>query len=75
MIAADCETHVREVLEKVRRKHPVQYLRLIASLLPKRREDGPAERAIERLSDEELVRIVRETRERLAKAKTDEGEE
>jgi hypothetical protein len=50
-------------------------VRLIASLLPKQREDRPAERAIERLSDEELVRIIRETRERLAKAETNEGEE
>jgi hypothetical protein len=63
------------VLEKIRQKHPVQYVRLIVSLLPKRHEDRPAERPIERLSDEELVRIIRETRERLAKVETDEGEE
>jgi Family of unknown function (DUF5681) len=75
LIAADCEAHARELIEKVRQKYPVQYVRLIVSLLPKPREDRPAEREIERLSDEEIVQIIRETRERLAKVETDDGEE
>jgi hypothetical protein len=75
LIAADCEVHAREVIEKIRQRYPVQYLRLIVSLLPKPREDRPAERALEQLPDEELVRIIRDIRERLAQAETDEGEE
>jgi hypothetical protein len=75
LIAADCEAHATEVIEKVRQNCPVQYVRLIASLLPKRREDRPEEREIERLSDEELVRIIRDIRGRLAQAESDEGEE
>jgi hypothetical protein len=76
LIAADYEESGREVLERVRQKHPVQYLRLIISLLPKRREDRPAEREMEHLPDEELIQMIRDIRERLGKAETDkEGEE
>src|SRR5262245_40141436 len=66
LIAADCEAHAKEVIEKIRQ---------IVSLLPKPRDERTAEWAIERLPDEELVRIIRETRELLAKAETDESEE
>jgi hypothetical protein len=76
LVAADYEESGREVLERVRQKHPVQYLRLIVSLLPKRREDRPAEREMEQLPDEEVVQMIRDIRERPAKAEIDkEGEE
>jgi Family of unknown function (DUF5681) len=42
LLAADCKAHAREVLEKVRPKHPLQYVRLIASLVTKWRETRPA---------------------------------
>jgi hypothetical protein len=75
LIAADCETHAREVIEKVRQKYPVQYVRLIVSLLPKQREDRPAHREMEQLPDEEVVQMIRDIRERLAKAETDKERE
>jgi hypothetical protein len=67
LLAADYDEHGREVIEKVRQRHPLQYLRLIVSLLPKRREDKPANRPVEKLGDGELARLIQETKQLLAK--------
>ena len=75
LLAADYESHGKEAIEKVRQKHPVQYLRLIVSVLPKRREK-PAALPAERLTNEELDHLVSDTKQLFAKvaADTDETE-
>lgn len=65
LLSADYDEHGRDVIEQVRQKHPLQYLRLIASLLPKRRENKPIKQSGEKLSNEELEQLVRQTKQLL----------
>ena len=41
LLAADYDEYGKGVIEQVRQKHPLQYLRLIVSVLPKSRETKP----------------------------------
>jgi hypothetical protein len=59
-LADDFDTHGTDVIAKVRESRPHEYLRVIASALPKRLETEPDNRPLELLSDEELTRIIRE---------------
>jgi hypothetical protein len=54
------------VIEQVRQKHPLQYLRLIVSVLPKRHENERSKPPAERPSNEELEQVVGETKQLLA---------
>jgi Family of unknown function (DUF5681) len=74
LLSADYDEHGRNVLEQVRQKHPLQYLRLIVSVLPKRRETKAATPPADRLTNDELKQFVRETKRLLAKAETDTDE-
>jgi hypothetical protein len=65
LLAADYDAGGREVIEKLRERHPLQYLRLIASILPKRREK-PRALPTERLTNEELDQLLGETKRLLA---------
>jgi Family of unknown function (DUF5681) len=71
LLAADYDEHGREIIEQVRQGYPLQYLRLIVSVLPKRRETDAADRPVEKISDGELARLIQQTRQLLAKAETD----
>jgi ribulose bisphosphate carboxylase small subunit len=62
-------------IEKLRESDPGQYVRMIVSILPKRVENRRAELLVERLPDEELARIIRETRQVLASVEIDIDEE
>jgi len=59
-LADDFDTHGTDVIAKVRESRPHEYLRVIASALPKRLETEPDNRPLELLSDEELTRIIRD---------------
>jgi hypothetical protein len=76
LLAADYNEHGRDVIEQVRQNYPVQYLRLIVSVLPKRRETRPAEPPAEKLTNEEIARLIPETKQLLARVEAgiDEGE-
>jgi hypothetical protein len=65
LLYADYDEHGRDVIEQVRQKHPLQYLRLIVSVLPKRREK-PRALPTERLTNEELDQLLGETKRLLA---------
>src|SRR5215469_8091976 len=58
-LAADWEEHGIEVLQKVREDRPADYLRVIASVLPKEMHVAAAN-DLEEMSDEELDRQIRE---------------
>ena len=49
------------MIEQVREKYPLQYLRLIVSVLPKPREASVAV-AAERMTNEELDQLIGETK-------------
>ena len=57
------------LIAKVRESRPHEYLRVIAATLPKRLETEPADRPLEKLTDEELTRIIRDTEQALNEAK------
>ena len=59
-LADDFEAHGKGVVEKVRKERPQDYLKIVASVMPKRMEVedvGPPRRAAD-LSDDELAAIV-----------------
>ena len=59
-LADDFEAHGKGVVEKVRTERPQDYLKIVASVMPKRMEVedvGPPRRAAD-LSDDELAAIV-----------------
>jgi hypothetical protein len=64
LLAADYDEHGREIIEQVRQQYPLQYLRLIVSVLPKRCETKPIQQSD--LSNEELDQLVGETKRLLA---------
>jgi hypothetical protein len=65
LLAADYDEHGRNVIEQVRQKYPLQYLRLIVSVLPKSRETKPVHPPAD-LTNEDLDELVRETKRLLA---------
>jgi hypothetical protein len=67
LLAADYDEHGKDVIEQVREKYPLQYLRLIVSVLPKRREKPAASKA-ERMTNEELDQLLGETKRLLARS-------
>ena len=59
-LADDFEVHGKGVVEKVRTERPQDYLKIVASVMPKRMEVedvGPVRRAAD-LSDDELAAIA-----------------
>jgi hypothetical protein len=66
VLADDFDSHGRDAIEKLRESDAGQYVRMIVSILPKRVENRRADLLAERLPDEELARIIRETRQVLA---------
>jgi len=59
-LADDFEAHGKGVVEKVRTERPQDYLKIVASVMPKRMEVedvGPPRRAAD-LSDDELAAII-----------------
>ena len=58
LLAADYHEHGREIIEQVRQRHPMQYLPLIVSVLPKRSENKAGDRPVEQLTDGELARLI-----------------
>jgi hypothetical protein len=59
-LADDFEAHGKGVVEKVRTERPQDYLKIVASVMPKRMEVedvGPVRRAAD-LSDDELAAIA-----------------
>jgi hypothetical protein len=59
-LAIDFDAHGKEVIEKVRADRPADYLKIVASLVPKQMEieDFRSSRKAEDLSDDELVAIA-----------------
>ena len=59
-LATDFDAHGREVIEKVRADRPADYLKIIASLVPKQMEieDLRSNRKAEDLSDDDLAAIA-----------------
>ena len=60
VLALDFETHGQEVIEKVRAERPADYLKIVASLVPKQMEidDRRTHMRAEDLSDDELAAIA-----------------
>jgi Family of unknown function (DUF5681) len=54
-LADDYATHGRSALVAMRENHPADYIRMIASLLPKQIE---AKRVIDEVSDDDLLAIL-----------------
>lgn len=52
-MCASFEEHGRDTIERVRRQHPVEYLRLAAALIPKSFDPKPVDR-LEELTDAQL---------------------
>jgi Family of unknown function (DUF5681) len=73
LLAADYEAGGRQAIENVRQRYPLQYLRLIVSVLPKRRDSKPSKLPAEKLTNEELEQLIRDTKRVLASV-TDESE-
>jgi len=61
-LASDFEDHGKDVIEKVRAERPADYLKIVASLVPKQMEidDLRTSRRAEDLSDNELAAIALE---------------
>jgi hypothetical protein len=61
-LAIDFDDHGKEVIEKVRIERPADYLKIVASLVPKQMEidDLRTSRRAEDLSDNELAAIATE---------------
>ena len=61
-LAIDFEDHGKDVIEKVRAERPADYLKIVASLVPKQMEieDLRTSRRAEDLSDNELAAIAGE---------------
>ena len=59
-LATDFDAHGKEVIEKVRAERPADYLKIVASLVPKQMEieDLRSSRKAEDLSDDELAAIA-----------------
>ena len=59
-LATDFDAHGKEVIEKVRTDRPADYLKIVASLVPKQMEieDLRSHRKAEDLSDDELAAIA-----------------
>ena len=59
-LATDFDFHGREVIEKVRADRPADYLKIVASLVPKQMEidEFRSSRKAEDLSDDELAAIA-----------------
>ena len=55
---ADFVLHGEGVIEKVRQTEPAQYLRIIASLMPKEMDVKTSKSLAEELSDEELEYVI-----------------
>ena len=68
-LACDFDAHGQDVIAKVRENRPHEYLRVIAATLPKRLETETADRPLERMTDEELIRIIRDTEQALNEGK------
>jgi hypothetical protein len=64
-LADDFNAHGQDVIAKVRESRPHEYLRVIASALPKRLETEPDNRPLELLTDEALTRIILDTEQEL----------
>ena len=64
-LADDFDTYGRDIIAKVRETRPNEYLRVVAATLPKRHETESADRPLERMTDEELTRIIRDTEQAL----------
>ena len=64
-LADDFDAHGQDVIAKVRESRPHEYLRVVAATLPKRLETEPDNRPLEKLTDEELTRIIRDTEQTL----------
>ena len=70
-LADDFNAHGQDVIAKVRERRPHEYLRVIASALPKRLETEPDNRPLERLTEEELTRIILDTEQELREFERD----
>jgi hypothetical protein len=59
-LATDFDAHGKDVIEKVRADRPADYLKIVASLVPKQMEieDLRSHRKAEDLSDDELAAIA-----------------
>jgi Family of unknown function (DUF5681) len=59
-LASDFDAHGQDVIEKVRAERPADYLKIVASLVPKQMEidDLRTSRKAEDLSDDELATIA-----------------
>ena len=59
-LATDFDAHGKEVIEKVRADRPAEYLKIVASLVPKQMEieDLRSNRKAEDLSDDDLAAIA-----------------
>ena len=59
-LASDFDAHGKEVVEKVRMDRPADYLKIVASLVPKQMEidDFRSHRKAQDLSDDELAAIA-----------------
>jgi Family of unknown function (DUF5681) len=59
-LASDFDAHGKEVVEKVRMDRPADYIKIVASLVPKQMEidDFRSSRKAEDLSDDELAAIA-----------------
>ena len=64
-LADDFHAHGQDVIAKVRESRPHEYLRVIASALPKRLETEPDNRPLELLTVEELTRIILDTEQEI----------
>jgi hypothetical protein len=64
-LAIDFDAHGKDVIEKVRADRPADYLKIVASLVPKQMEieDLRSSRKAEDLSDDELAAIALQSNE------------
>ena len=60
----DFAEHGQAAVEAVRCNEPATYLKVIASILPKQSEKT-IKHDVERLTDQELIQLVRDTRDQL----------
>jgi hypothetical protein len=60
------QVHGRATIATVARDHPVEYLKLVASLLPKECGLQPPSNALEEMSEEDLQQALKDVRQYLA---------
>lgn len=53
-VCASFEQHGREVIDRVRREHPVEFLKIVAALIPKAFGSEATENPIDELSDSQI---------------------